>query len=257
MSTFLLVHGAWSGGWAWKKLRPLLRARGHDVFTPTLTGLGERVHLARPDVDLALHVEDILGVLACEDLRNAILVGHNYSGMVVTGVADRAGERVAGVVYLDAFVPRDGQSMAELIGPQERAAAVEAQRERGDGWQVPPNPMPPDTGARDIAWATPRRMMQPGATLQQVLPLTGAVEKLPRAYIYCTRFGPGDNFRKFADRARAEKGWRYDELDASHNPHITMPETLATLLHEIAHDLAKRREVKPRARRTRAAPLTP
>ena len=95
MSTFLLVHGAWSGGWAWKKLRPLLRARGHDVFTPTLTGLGERVHLTSPEVDLALHVEDILGVLACEDLRNAILVGHNYSGMVVTGVADRASERVA------------------------------------------------------------------------------------------------------------------------------------------------------------------
>ena len=213
--------------------------------------------LARPEVDLSMHVEDILGVLAIEDLRDVILVGHSYGGMVATGVADRASERIAGVVYLDAFVPRDGQSMAELIGPQERAAAVEAQRERGDGWQVPPNPMPPDTGARDIAWATPRRMMQPGATLQQVLPLTGAVEKLPRAYIYCTRFGPGDNFRKFADRARAEKGWRYDELDASHNPHITMPETLATLLHEIAHDLAKRREVKPRARRTRAAPLTP
>ena len=87
--------------------------------------------------------------------------------------------------------------------------------------------------------------MQPGATFQQALPLTGAAEKLPRAYIYCTRFGPGDVFRKFADRARAEKGWRYDELDASHNPHITMPETLAALLHEIAHEAELRRRAKP------------
>ncbi|HEY2188469.1 MAG TPA: alpha/beta fold hydrolase [Caldimonas sp.] len=244
MSTLLVVHGAWTGGWAWKKMRPLLRARGHELFTPTLTGVGERTHLARAEIDLEVHVEDILGVLAFEDLRDVVLVGHSYGGMVATGVADRASERIAGVIYLDAFVPRDGQSAAELIAPQARAAMVEALRQ-GDGWRVPPNPMPPDTSAEDIAWATPRRVMQPAATLQQVLPLAGAVEKLPRAYIYCSRFGPGDVFRKFADRARAEKGWRYDELDASHNPQITMPETLATLLHEIAHDLEHRRRPNP------------
>ena len=205
MSTFLVVHGAWTGGWSWKKMRPLLRARGHEVFTPTLTGVGERAHLARPEVDLSVHVEDILGVLATEDLRDVILVGHSYGGMVATGVADRASECIAGLVYLDAFVPRDGQSLAELIGPQARAATVEAQRDLGDGWRVPPNPMPPDTSADDLAWAGPRRVMQPGATFQQALPLTGAAEKLPRAYIYCTRFAPGDVFSKFADRARARR----------------------------------------------------
>jgi len=241
MSTFVVVHGAWTGGWAWKKMRPLLRGRGHEVFTPTLTGLGDRAHLARPEIDLSVHVEDILGVLAIEDLRDVILVGHSYGGMVATGVADRASERIARLVYLDAFVPRDNQSLAELVGPQRRAEMVEAQRTLGDGWRVPPNPMPPDTGPEDLAWALPRRVMEPGATFQQALPLTGAVDKLPRAYIYCTRFAPGDVFRKFADRARAEKGWRYDELDASHNPHITMPETLAALLHEIAHETELRR----------------
>jgi pimeloyl-ACP methyl ester carboxylesterase len=244
MSTFLLVHGAWSGGWAWKKLRPLLRARGHDVFTPTLTGLGERVHLARPDVDLALHVEDILGVLACEDLRNAILVGHNYSGMVVTGVADRAGERVAGVVYLDAFVPRDGQSMAELVGPQALAARVEAQRNVGDGWRVPPTVLPPDTSADDVAWMTPRRADAAGTDLRPGAAPHRRHRPLPRAFVYCTRFSPGDVFRKFAERARSEKGWRLDEIDASHNPHITQPESLAALLHEIAHELEQRRRQK-------------
>ncbi|MGZ8259755.1 MAG: alpha/beta fold hydrolase [Caldimonas sp.] len=241
MSTFVVVHGAWTGGWAWKKMRPLLRARGHELFTPTLTGVGERAHLARPEVDLAVHVEDVLGLLAFEDLRDVVLVGHSYGGMVATGVADRAHERISRLVYLDAFVPRDGQSLADLLAPQQRAATVEAERTIGDGWRIPPNPMPPDTGADDLAWAGPRRLMQPGATFAQTLLLTGAVETLPRAFIYCTRFAPGDVFRKFADRARVEKGWRYDELDASHNPHITMPETLAALLHEIAHETELRR----------------
>jgi pimeloyl-ACP methyl ester carboxylesterase len=243
MSTFLVVHGAWTGGWSWKKMRPLLRARGHEVFTPTLTGVGERAHLARPEVDPSVHVEDILGVLAIEDRRDVILVGRSYGGMVATGVADRASERIAGLVYLDAFVPRDGP--AELIGPQARAATVEAQRDLGDGWRVRPNPMPPDTSAEDLAWAGPRRVMQPGATFQQALPLTGAAEKLPRAYIYCTRFAPGDVLGKFANRARVELGRRYDELDASHNPHITMPETLAALRHGIAHETGRRRRAKP------------
>jgi pimeloyl-ACP methyl ester carboxylesterase len=244
MATFVVVHGAWTGGWAWKKVRPLLRARGHEIFTPTLTGVGERAHLARPEIDLAVHVEDVLGVLAIEDLCDVILVGHSYGGMVVTGVADRASERIARLVYLDAFVPRDGQAAADLIPPQALAASLEAQRDLGDGWRLPPSPMPPDTGADDLAWALPRRLMQPAATFHQALPLTGAVEKLPRAYIYCTRFGPGDVFRKFAERAQAEKGWRYDELDASHNPHITMPETLAALLHEIAHETELKRRAK-------------
>lgn len=244
MSTFVVVHGAWTGGWSWKKMRPLLRARGHAVFTPTLTGLGERTHLARPEVDLEVHVEDILGLLAFEDLREVILVGHSYGGMVATGVADRASERIARLVYLDAFVPRNGQMLSDLIGAPARAAALAAEREVGEGWRIPPNPMPPDTSPEDLAWAGPRRMLHPGATTRQPLPLTGAVDKLSRAYIYCTRFGPGDVFRQFAERAKVEKGWRYDELDASHNPHITQPEILAALLNEIAREGELRQRAK-------------
>src|SRR5215475_12852732 len=104
MATFLVAHGAWSAGWVWKKMRPLLRERGHELFTPTYTGLGERAHLARHDVGLETHIADILGVLQFEDLRNVILIGHSYGGMVATGVADRAPERLAQLVYLDAFV---------------------------------------------------------------------------------------------------------------------------------------------------------
>jgi pimeloyl-ACP methyl ester carboxylesterase len=106
MATFVLCHGAWSAAWAWKKVRPLLRAAGHEVFTPTYTGLGERAHQVSRSVDLETHIRDILAVLDCEDLRDVMLVGHSYGGMVATGVADRAAERIAKVVYLDAFVPR-------------------------------------------------------------------------------------------------------------------------------------------------------
>ncbi|WP_213955955.1 MULTISPECIES: alpha/beta fold hydrolase [unclassified Variovorax] len=234
MTTFVVVHGAWSAGWAWKKMRPLMRERGHALFTPTHTGLGERSHLARPDIDLDAHIEDILGVLRFEDLRDVHLVAHSYGGMVATGAADRAAERIAHLTYLDAFVPRDGQSVADLAGAAAHSRVQAAARDHGEGWRIPPNPMPPDTSPDDLAWANPLRMMQPLKTFEQRLRLTGAVEQVPRSYIYCTRPGPGDVFKQFASRAQSEAGWRYFELDASHNPHITMPDTLAALLGDIA-----------------------
>jgi pimeloyl-ACP methyl ester carboxylesterase len=110
---FVLVHGAWHGGWCWKKVAPLLRAAGHDVFTPTLTGLGERVHLLASEIDLATHVDDVLGVLEYEDLTNVVLVGHSYGGMVISGVAERAGSRLARLVYLDAFLPENGKALRD------------------------------------------------------------------------------------------------------------------------------------------------
>ena len=233
MATFLVAHGAWSAGWAWKKMRPLLRAKGHEIFTPTYTGLGERVHLASPHVDLETHIADMLGVLQFEDLREVVLIGHSYGGMVATGVADRAPERLAQLVYLDAFVPRDGQCLFDLLGSESSARMREAARTVGDGWRTPPSPVPPDTSEEDIAWVTPRRVMQPLSTLEQPVHLTGAGERLPKAYIYCTRARPGDVFQQFAQRARTETGWRYFEIDASHNVHITAPESLATLLDHI------------------------
>jgi hypothetical protein len=151
------------------------------------------------------------------------------------------GERIAQLVYLDAFVPRDGQSLLDLTGEANRdrvRAAVQAPG--AEGWRVPPNPMPPDTAPGDVAWATPRRMAQPLATFEQPLRLTGAVDRLPRTYVYCTRASPGDVFRPFAEHARSTPGWRYHELDASHNPHITMPETLAALFDTIATRGAER-----------------
>src|SRR5215470_3514651 len=145
MATFLICHGAWSAAWAWKKVRPLLRAAGHEVLTPTYTGLGERAHLASRAITLDTHIADVMGVIECEDLKDVVLVGHSYGGMVATGVADRAGERIAKLVYLDAFVPEHGQSLFDLLPANQRDDRQDAASVQGDGWLLPPNPPPLDT----------------------------------------------------------------------------------------------------------------
>ncbi|HTP63507.1 MAG TPA: alpha/beta hydrolase [Burkholderiales bacterium] len=234
MATFVVAHGAWSAGWAWKKMRPLMRARGHEFFTPTYTGMGERSHLAHEDIDLDTHIADVIGLLKFEDLRNVILLGHSYGGMVATGVADRAGDRIAQLVYLDAFAPRDGQSLLDLQTEENRQRVREGARKEGGGWRIPPNPTPPDTSPEDLAWVSAHRMPQPLKTFEQKIRLTGAVDKLPRTYIYCKISRPGDVFRQFRDRASTEKGWKCIDIDASHSPNVTAPETLAQILDGIA-----------------------
>jgi len=215
-------------------MHPLLRARGHRLVTPTYTGLGERAHLAHPDIDLDTHIDDILGVLRTEDLEGVVLVGHSYGGMVATGVADRAPERLAQLVYLDAFVPRNGEALLDLVSAEARDRMREAADDSGEGWRIPPNPLPPDTDQIDVSWIMPRRVMQPRETFEQPISLTGAGDLLPRTYIYCTRPAPGDVFRQFAARARSEPRWRSLEIDASHSPHVTAPEALAGLLSGLA-----------------------
>src|SRR5262249_36561384 len=149
------------------KMHPLLAAAGHRLVTPTYTGVGEREHLADPSNDLELHVRDVLAVLKYEDLHDAILVGHSYGGMVATGVADRARDRIAQLIYLDAFVPRDGQALADFL-PNGRQT-LEDRAKTVDGWRVPPNPTPPDTSAEDLKWIADRRVPQSLKTFVQPL----------------------------------------------------------------------------------------
>ena len=237
VTTFLVAHGAWSAGWAWKKMHPLLQNSGHHLITPTYTGLGERAHLAHPAIDLETHIQDILGVIEVEDLRDIALIGHSYGGMVATGVADRAAERVSQLIYLDAFVPRHGQSLADLA-PAERRQRMREQAEKGDG-RVAPNPTPPDTAPADVEWISSRRLPQSVKCFEMPLHLQNGEPVLPRSYIYCKRCAPDDNFRRFAERAQSEPGWRYFEIDASHSPHITAPQALAVLLNDIVRNASK------------------
>jgi pimeloyl-ACP methyl ester carboxylesterase len=232
--TVLVCHGAWGAGWAWKKMHPLMQAAGHRLLTPSYTGLGEREHLANPTVDLETHIQDILNVIKYEDLREIVLLGHSYGGMVATGVADRARDKVAQLIYLDAFVPRDGQSLFDLneAGRQPMRDLAKA----GDGWRVPPNPTPPDTPQADLEWLTARRVNMPIKCFETKLKLQNGEPALPRSYIYCTRIAPADTFGQFAKRAKSEPGWRYFEIDASHSPNVTAPDALMALLEKIVEE---------------------
>jgi pimeloyl-ACP methyl ester carboxylesterase len=231
-ATFVVAHGAWSAGWAWKKMHPLMSAAGHRLYTPTYTGLGDREHLANPSNDLETHIKDILAVLKYEDLRNVVLIGHSYGGIVATGVADRARDRIAQLIYLDAFVPKNGQALVDLLPPPVRQRMQESVK-AGDGWRIQPNPTPPDTSEADQKWIAERRLPQSFKSFEMPVQLSGADISLPRSYIYCKRIPPGDPFRQFAERAKSEAGWRYFEIDASHSPHVTAPDALAALLQTI------------------------
>jgi pimeloyl-ACP methyl ester carboxylesterase len=140
MATIVLAHGAWSAAWAWKKMRPLFKAAGHEFFSATYTGLGERAHLAHPDIDLDTHIRDVTAVLEFEDLGDVTLLGHSYGGMVATGVADRMPARIARVVYIDAFAPQDGQNLFDPVGPKAEANMRAGALKDGEGWKLPINP---------------------------------------------------------------------------------------------------------------------
>jgi pimeloyl-ACP methyl ester carboxylesterase len=235
MSTLVLVHGAWHGGWCWRHLAPLLRAAGHEVHHPTLTGLGERSHLRTPletGVGLDTHIQDVANVLEYEDLREVVLVGHSYAGMVITGVADRAAERIRHLVYLDAFVPAEKQSLFDISRPESREIFREQARQHGG---LIPSPPPQLFGVTDLPavdWVAARLGPQPVRTFEQPLTLRSdpAAAALPRTYLYCTRGPLVPIFEPFAARVRTDPGWSYRELTTGHDAMITAPHALTAAL---------------------------
>ena len=243
MATFVIVHGAFGGGWEWTEVAVALRALGHGVFTPTLTGMGERSHLG-PNVGLRTHLDDLIGVLEFEDLRDVVLCGASYGGMAVTVAADRVPDRISLVVYVDALIPRDGQSGLDLL-PAAFSDAVRAHAAAaGHGWVAVPEVILPPRGvipeprrAHYIARLRP----QPVATFTEPVVLSGAIERVPRAFVRCTAGSlgtVGDPIEPMAARARAE-GWPYRELAAPHDPHLFDPARTAALLDELAAVAAK------------------
>jgi pimeloyl-ACP methyl ester carboxylesterase len=219
----VFVHGAWGGGWQYTRVQPLLEDAGHRVFRPTMTGLGERVHLAGPEVGLSIHIEDIVKVLEFEDLREVVLVGHSYGGMVIAGVAERVPERIAKLVYFDAILPENGDSVASILGD-----AIDTMATAGGGgaepWQLVPlwveegEPPPVDVPQPILTFTEPILLEDPVAA------------RLPAIFLLTIEAGKEtDEFQVFAERARL-RGWEIVEMEGSHNPHWFQPEKFVAVL---------------------------
>jgi pimeloyl-ACP methyl ester carboxylesterase len=221
----VIVHGAWGGAWAFRHVESLLREKGYSVYRPQLTGLGERVHLATPDVNLSTHINDVVNVILFEDLHDVILVGHSYGGMVITGVADRVPDRIRRLVYLDAFAPNDGESVMSLIGA--RSDWLKSMI-KGD-YIVPPWVKPDQAPPKDVP--------QPLKTFTEPLVLKNKpARQIPTTYILTVEKGhkpEDDDFAPQAARAKA-RGWTVWQLEADHNAQWSAPEALVEMLDRAA-----------------------
>jgi pimeloyl-ACP methyl ester carboxylesterase len=238
MTTYVLVHGAWGGAHGFRHVRRLLHEAGHEVFTPSLTGIGERAHLTGPHVCLSTHVRDVVNTVLYEDLDGIVLAGYSYGGFVVTGALDHIGDRVAHLVFIDAFVPHDGETVIGLAGgPPPGGIAI------GEEWLVPPPPRDYDDPGEAI-FADARRTPQPIGCFTEPVRLSRPLESFPftRTYVKATAEHPeapgGPVFWAAADRARQSPAWRYRAIDTNHMIPHNRPAELATVLLEMAADVA-------------------
>lgn len=231
MATFVLVHGAYHGGWCWREVADRLSRQGHRVLTPTLTGLGERAHLATPGVDLETHIQDIVGVLDWEDVEDAVLVGHSYGGFVVGGATDRRSSKIRALVLVDALVPEHGKSVLDFQDPERRLKLLAA-AEGFDGWRLPAlsaafyGVTEPETAA----WTDAKCVPHPLATFQQPIELTGAwLDVATKTYIRCTQT-PLPYMDAFAEQADDDPAWSLYYIETGHDCMITEPDRLAAML---------------------------
>jgi pimeloyl-ACP methyl ester carboxylesterase len=237
VATYVLVHGGGHGGWCYQPVARILRSAGHEVYAPTLTGLGERSHLLSPAIDLDMHIRDVVAVLYYEDLRDVILVGHSYGGMVITGVADRAADRVGRLVYLDAANPVNGQSLVDVAGP-----VIEMTRPLGavvDGVELVLLPAPGAgafygvTDPDDAAWMDERLTGHPWRCFEQKLVLTdeAAYSAIPQYHIVCTSTLATRDPELVANARAQGRLW---DIDTGHDLMLTEPEAVADRLLQVA-----------------------
>lgn len=238
--TYVLVHGGGHGGWCWKRVARILRDAGHEVYCPTLAGLADRAHLLTPELDLNTHIREIAGLLEFEDLRDVILAGHSYGGMVITGAADRVPDRIARLVYLDAAIPHDGEALVD-VSPGLLALAGTTQIVDGVELGLFPDAAAAHiyglAGAPDEAWAMQRLTPHPWKTVIQPLRLQApqALATLARSIVNCTVSLKG---RPDAIRSRWSTGEHVDELDTGHDLMLTEPEAVGRILLDRARGLS-------------------
>ena len=231
--TFLLVHGAWHGGWCWRRVADLLEAKGHKVFTPTLTGLSERSHLLRAGINVSTHIADIVNVMKWEGLSDVVLCGHSYGCMVESGVAEQIGDTIASIVFLDTFVAENGDSMAELTSQTVRDR-LKAATERGELGAAPRPAAAFLVNEKDQAWVDALCVPQPIGTMTEKLKLAGARERIrKKSYIRAAAY-PNPGFDKAYARVKADPAWRTYQVPCGHDVMVDMPERLAEILLEVA-----------------------
>ena len=231
--TFVLVHGAWHGGWCWCRVAARLRARGDIVFTPTLTGLGERAHLLHPKIDLSLHVADVLGLIKCERLNNIVLVGHSYGGFVISGVAEAVANKISSIVFLDAFLPDDGESLLDVVQPAVQEV-IHGVLDRRDTTVPVRDAAAFKVNEKDRAWVDSLATPQPIGTMTEKIKLTGARERVAtKTYIRAAGY-PNVSFDKAYVRTKADRSWRTYEVPCGHDVMIDEPDRLADILREVA-----------------------
>lgn len=231
MAIFVLVHGAWHGGWCWAELQRELRHLGHEAHAPTLTGLGERSHLLTPDIDPNLHVTDVVNTIRWRELEEVFLVGHSYGGMVITGVAGQVPEKLSALVYLDAFVPEESDVSSFAKANPERMARFEAQIADGR-MAVDPDRFDTWTDDPDIeAWLRRMCTPHPNGCLRNGVTLTGREQEVKRRYyILAERNSPSPFWGEY-EKASGRPGWQADRMDAKHDVMVEQPQALAHLLH--------------------------
>ncbi len=225
MSTFMLVHGSWHGGWCWKRVRHRLRELGHHVYTPTLTGLADRSHLLTRSVNLSTHIDDVANLIRWEELSDVVLCGHSYSGMVITGVADRMPDRIRALVYLDAAVPENGESALDLLPEALHPSMIEPTMGLGEGWKTPPMAAAVfRVNAKDEDWVDRQCTWQPFACFKERLQLSEGIRSVTNVtFILCAGWDGALHWAH--ERARA-KGWRTITLSCGHEAMLDCPEDL-------------------------------
>jgi pimeloyl-ACP methyl ester carboxylesterase len=228
MADFVLVHGAWHGAWCWKRILPGLWSAGHRAFAVTLTGTGERTHQLSPNVTLRTHADDVAAVVEAEELRDAIVVGHSYAGMVITALADRMPERIARLVYLDAVVPLPGECWSSTHAAQTQAQRRQAIAETGS--IPPPDPALFGLSGEDAEWVARRQTPQPGGVYDDPLHFDAArVSALPRTFIDCHAPALG-TIAVMRERVRQQAGWQVVEIATGHDAMISAPQEVLNLL---------------------------
>ncbi len=231
--TFVLVHGAWHGGWAWRRVADRLRARGHIVFTPTLTGLGERAHLLHPRIDASLHIADVLSAIKYERLDDIVLVGHSYGGCVISGIVEAMPDTIRSIVFLDAFIPDNGDSTLDLVQPAVQEV-IRAALARGETTVPVRDAAAFKVNEKDRAWVDALATPQPIGTMTEKLTLTGARDHIPKkSYIRASGY-PNVSFEKAYARAKADPTWRTYEVPCGHDVMIDAPDRLTEILLEVA-----------------------